>query len=74
MKTFTLTLNEETLAAALRYAERHRTTLDALVTDLLVKTVVDNRHAAVVEMFRLMDAHPGNSQGRPISSRRDDRG
>jgi len=64
MKNVTLTLDEETLEAGRMYAERHQTTLDALVHDLLVKTVVADRQAAVVEMFRLMDAHPGNSQGR----------
>jgi hypothetical protein len=64
MKNVTLTLDEETLEAGRMYAERHQTTLDALVGDLLAKTVVADRHAAVVEMFRLMDAHPGNSQGR----------
>ncbi len=64
MKNVTLTLDEETLEAGRTYAERHQTTLDALVGDLLAQTVVADRHATVVEMFRLMDAHPGNSQGR----------
>ena len=63
MKNVTLTLDEETLEAGRAYAELHQTTLDALVGDLLVKTVVADRQAAVVEMFRLMDAYPGNSQG-----------
>lgn len=63
MKNVTLTLDEETLEAGRTYAEKHQTTLDALVGDLLVKTVVADRQAAVVEMFRLMDAYPGNSQG-----------
>ena len=62
MKNITLALDEETLEAGRTYAERHETTLDALVGDLLVRTVVDRR-AMVVEMFRLMDAHPGHSQG-----------
>ena len=42
---------------------RHQITLNALVRELLVKTVVADRQAAVREMFRLMDAHPGNSRG-----------
>jgi hypothetical protein len=29
-----------------------------------MKTVVADRRAAAQEMFRLMDAHPGNSRGR----------
>ena len=64
MKNITLALDEETLDAGRAYAERHQTTLNALVRALLVKTVVADREAAVKEMFRLMDAHPGNSRGR----------
>ena len=62
MKNITLALDDETLDAGRAYAQRHQTTLNALVRDLLVKTVVADREAAVREMFRLMDAHPGHSQ------------
>jgi hypothetical protein len=64
VKNVTLALDEQTLNAGRAYAQRHQTTLNALVRDLLVKTVVADRQAAVDEMFRLMDAHPGNSRGR----------
>lgn len=64
MKNITLALDEETLEAGRIYASRHETTLNALVRQLLVRTVVADRHAAVAEMFRLMDSHPGNSRGR----------
>jgi hypothetical protein len=63
MKNITLALDEETLEAGRIYALRHQTTLNALVRELLVKTVVADRQAALREMFRLMDAHPGNSGG-----------
>lgn len=63
MKNITLALDEETLDAGRAYAQRHQTTLNALVRELLVKTVVADRQAAIREMFRLMDAHPGNSHG-----------
>jgi hypothetical protein len=63
MKNITLALDEETLDAGRAYAQRHQTTLNALVRELLVRTVVADREAAVREMFRLMDAHPGNSRG-----------
>ncbi len=63
MKNITLALDEETLDAGREYARRHQTTLNALVRELLVKTVLADRKAVVGEMFRLMDAHPGNSQG-----------
>jgi hypothetical protein len=64
MKNITLALDEETLDAGRDYAQRHQTTLNALVRELLMKTVLADREAAVREMFRLMDKHPGNSQGR----------
>lgn len=63
VKNITLALDEETLDAGRAYAQRHQTTLNALVRELLVRTVVADREAAVREMFRLMDAHPGNSRG-----------
>ena len=63
MKNITLALDDETLKAGRIYAERHQTTLNALVRELLVKTVTANRQALVAEMFRLMDAHPGHSRG-----------
>ena len=64
MKNITLAIDEETLDAGRAYAQRHQTTLNALVRELLAKTVLADREAAVREMFRLMDAHPGNSNGR----------
>jgi hypothetical protein len=63
MKNITLALDEETLEAGRIYAQRHQTTLNALVRELLVKTVVADRQAALREMFRLMDAYPGDSRG-----------
>ena len=63
MKNITLSLDDEVLEAGRSYAQRHQTTLNALVRELLVKTVIADRQAAVQEMFRLMDAYPGNSGG-----------
>jgi hypothetical protein len=60
----TLALDDEVVEAGRSYAARHQTSLDDLVQDLLVKTVGTDRQAMVNEMFRLMDAHPGRSQGR----------
>lgn len=64
MKNITLALDEDTLEAGRAYAQRHETTLNALVRELLVRTVVADREAAVREMFRLMDAHPGRASGK----------
>jgi hypothetical protein len=64
MKNITLALDEDTLEAGRAYAQRHNTTLNGLVRELLVKTTVADRQAAVREMFRLMDSHPGRSRGK----------
>lgn len=63
MKNITLAIDEEMLAAGRAYAERHNTTLNALVRDLLARTVHVDRASAVEEMFRLMDGAAGHSQG-----------
>ena len=64
MKNVTLALDDDTLSAGRAYAERHDTTLNALVRDLLARTVQVDRGALVEEMFRLMDKAPGRGRGR----------
>jgi hypothetical protein len=64
MKNITLAIDEETLEAGRAYAERHQTTLNALVRDLLARTVHTDRTATAAEMFRLMDDAPGRSRGK----------
>ena len=64
MKNITLALDEETLAAGRAYAERHGTTLNGLVRELLTRAVVTDRASLAHEMFRLMDASPGRSRGK----------
>jgi hypothetical protein len=64
MKNITLALDNETLDAGRKYAQRHNTTLNALVRNLLAKTTSVDKNAAIRELFRLMDAYPGNSRGK----------
>lgn len=63
MKNITLALDEVILAAGRGYAERHHTTLNRLVRDLLARTVVQDRATAVAELFRRMDAAGGDGRG-----------
>ena len=63
MKNITLTLDESTIDAGPAYAERHQTTLNALVRDLLRRLVIGDRNAIVVDTFRMMDGYPGHSGG-----------
>jgi Family of unknown function (DUF6364) len=64
MKNITLALDEKTLKAGRAYARQHQTTLNSLVRDLLQKHAGTERDAALTELLRVMDAHPGNSKGR----------
>jgi hypothetical protein len=63
MKNITLAIDDETLAASREYAKKHGTTVNALVRQLLDRTVRQNSAAKIGELFRLMDEHPGNSGG-----------
>lgn len=63
MKNITLALDEATIEAGRVYAERHQTTLNGLVRDLLARAVLADRKSIVAEMFRLMDGYPGHSGG-----------
>jgi hypothetical protein len=60
MKNITLAIDEEILEASRRYARKHNTTLNALVRQLLERTVRQNSKGIVEELFRLMDKHPGH--------------
>ena len=64
MKNITLALDEETLKAGRDYAQRHNTTLNSLVRELLRKTTMGDRKAAAAEMIRLMNKYPGRSSGK----------
>jgi hypothetical protein len=64
MKNITLALDEETLDAGREYAQRHHTTLNNLVRELLRKTTMADRKAAATEMLRLMNQHQGRSPGK----------
>lgn len=64
MKNVTLSMDEELLEAGRDYAARQGTTLNQLVRDLLDRTTRQDRSAQVAEMFRLMDAHRGDSRGK----------
>lgn len=61
MKNVTLAIDDEILAASREYAEKHNTTLNALVRQLLERTVRRDPKATTEAMFRLMDEHPGRA-------------
>ena len=63
MKNITLAIDDQTLAASREYAKKHGTTVNALVRQLLERTVRQNPTAKIGELFRLMDEYPGSSGG-----------
>jgi len=57
-------LNEDLLKSGRRYAEKHQTSLNALIRRLLDQTVNMETDAWLEECFSLMDRAGGDSQGR----------
>jgi hypothetical protein len=63
MKNLTLAIDEATLKASRAYAQRHNTTLNQLIRDLLKRTLANDQQGGVEELLRFMKEHPGDSGG-----------
>ena len=63
MPNVTISLNDELLAASREYAQRHATSLNALIREVLEKIVTSSRENWAKELFDLMDESPGDSKG-----------
>jgi hypothetical protein len=61
MPNITISLEESLLKTGRRYAERHQTSLNALIRTLLEATVRDQSKDWLEECFALMDQAKGNS-------------
>ena len=61
MKNVTLAIDEEPLEASREYARKHRLTLNALIRQLLDKTVRRDSRGKLDGLFQLMDAYPGRA-------------
>ena len=64
MPNITISLDEELLISGRKYAEKHQTSLNALITTLLEQTVRPQSDAWLEECFTLMDRAGANSKGR----------
>ena len=64
MPNITISLDEDLLKSGRRYAEKHQTSINALIRKLLEQTVRLQSDAWLVECFNLMDRAGGNSKGR----------
>ena len=64
MKNITLSIEEQLLDAARKYAGEHNTSLNDLIRKLLSEAVMPAAGEWVEECFALMDKYGGSSQGR----------
>lgn len=64
MPNITISLDKELLKSGRQYAERHGTSLNALIRKMLEQTVKSESGDWIDECFRLMDRANGNSGGR----------
>lgn len=63
MPNVTISLDEELVKAGRRYAQIHNTSMNALIRDLLEKSVRPESKDWIDECFSLMDRAGGNSGG-----------
>ena len=64
MQNLTLSVDEKLIEEGRRYAKAHHTSLNALVRDLLAKTVQEDRTHWIAECTNKMDAANGRSRGK----------
>jgi len=64
MPNITISLDEDLLRSGRRYAEKHQTSLNALIRKLLDQTINIESTAWLDECFDLMDQAGGDSKGR----------
>jgi len=64
MPNITISLDENLLNFSRRYAEKHQTSLNALIRKHLEQNVKPGSNDWLEECFRLMDQADGSSKGR----------
>lgn len=64
MPNITISLDEDLLKSGRRYAEKHQTSLNALIRTLLEQNVRSQSKNWLEECFQLMDRTNVNSKGR----------
>ena len=64
MPNITISLEEDLLKLGRRYAEKHQTSLNALIRKLLEETIRPQSKDWIEECFSLMDRAKADSRGR----------
>jgi len=63
MPNITISLDKDLIKSGRRYAEKHRTSMNALIRTLLEKTVRSQSSDWLEECFNLMDRAKASSKG-----------
>jgi plasmid stability protein len=63
MANITISLDDDLLKAGRKYAQKHQTSMNALIRKLLSQAVTDDSNEWIEECFRLMDRTGANSKG-----------
>ena len=64
MPNITISIDEDLLKSGRRYAEKHQTSMNALIRKLLEQTVRSRSKAWFEECFQLMDRAGADSKGK----------
>ena len=64
MPNITISLDEQLLKLGRQYAEKHQTSMNALIRSLLEQTVKSDSTQWIDECFSLMDQASGHSEGK----------
>ena len=64
MPNITISIDEALLKAGRKYAEKHQTSINALIRKLLEETIQSQTKDWLQECFDLMDRAKGNSRGK----------
>jgi hypothetical protein len=64
MPNITISIDETLLKAGREYAEKHQTSINALIRKLLEETIQSQSKDWLQECFFLMDRAKGNSRGK----------
>ena len=67
MANVTLSIKEDLLKESRQYAQKHNTSLNALIRDMLSKIVRKKNKGWPEEFFALADRYKGNSKGKKWS-------
>jgi hypothetical protein len=64
MPNITLSIDDDLLDAGRKYAREHNTSLNALMRDLLARTVTRPSSSRMRDMFKMVDSLRVNPQGK----------